>query len=70
MNQEARLEIALVAGQRTDTVEVTAARGLLRTESAALGSVVENRQIAGLPLDGRNFFELSLLMAGVAPALV
>jgi outer membrane receptor protein involved in Fe transport len=68
VNQEARLEIALVAGRRTDTVEVTAARGLLRTESAALGSVVENRQIAGLPLDGRNFFELSLLMAGVAPA--
>lgn len=68
MNQEVQLEIALVAGQLTETVEVTAARGLLRTESAALGGVIENRQITGLPLDGRNFFELTLLLPGVVAA--
>src|SRR6516225_1909637 len=63
-----QIEIPLVPGQRTDSVEVTAVSGLLRTESAALGGVIDNRQIAGLPLDGRNFFELSLLLPGVAPA--
>src|SRR6185295_14563388 len=68
LNQEVQIEIPLIAGQRTETVQVTAARGLLRTESAALGGVIENRQITGLPLDGRNFFELSLLLPGVAPA--
>lgn len=68
LNQEIQIEIPLVAGQRTDSVQVTAVRGLLRTESAALGSVIDNRQITGLPLDGRNFFELSLLLPGVAPA--
>jgi outer membrane receptor protein involved in Fe transport len=67
LNQQLRLEIRLVIGPRTETVQVTAARGLLRTESAALGSVIENHQITGLPLDGRNFFELSLLISGVAP---
>jgi outer membrane receptor protein involved in Fe transport len=67
LDQHLRLEIRLVIGPRTETVQVTAARGLLRTESAALGSVIENRQITDLPLDGRNFFELSLLISGVAP---
>ena len=68
LNQETQIEIPLVPGQRTETVQVTAARGLLRTESAALGGVIDNRQITGLPLDGRNFFELSLLLPGVVPA--
>jgi outer membrane receptor protein involved in Fe transport len=67
LNQEIQIEIPLLAGQRTDTVEVTAAPDLLRTESAGLGGLIENRQITGLPLDGRNFFELSLLLPGVAP---
>ena len=67
LNQEVQIEIPLLPGQRTDTVEVTAALDPLRTESAALGGLIENRMINGLPLDGRNFFELSLLLPGVAP---
>jgi outer membrane receptor protein involved in Fe transport len=67
LNHEIQIEIPLIPGQRTDTIEVTAPVGLLRTESAALGGLIENRQITGLPLDGRNFFELSLLLPGVAP---
>src|SRR5258708_39816487 len=42
----------------SESVQVTASRGLVRTETAALGGVIDNRQITGLPLDGRNFFEL------------
>ena len=30
--------------------------------------MIENHQIAGLPLDGRNFYELSLLLPGSSPA--
>ncbi|MCX6621637.1 MAG: carboxypeptidase regulatory-like domain-containing protein [Acidobacteria bacterium] len=67
LNQKLRLEIELVALQRTDSVQVTATLGVLRTEPSALGLVIENHQITGLPLDGRNFFELGLLAAGVVP---
>ncbi|HSW50938.1 MAG TPA: carboxypeptidase regulatory-like domain-containing protein, partial [Bryobacteraceae bacterium] len=67
MNQELHVEVPLLPGRRTDTVEVTAAPEILRTDSSSLGGLIENRQITGLPLDGRNFFELVLLLPGVAP---
>jgi len=68
LNQDVTIEISLLAGQRKDTVQVTAVADVLRTGSSALGGVVDNRHITGLPLDGRNFFELGLLLPGVAPA--
>ena len=67
-DQELHVEAALLPGSRTDRVVVTATRGLLKAESAAMGGVIENHLIRGLPLDGRNFPELSLLLPGVAPA--
>src|SRR6185503_8823806 len=39
----------------------------LKKDSASLGAVINNRQVTGLPLDGRNFFELSLLVPGAVP---
>ena len=39
----------------------------LKKDSASLGSVIDNRQVTGLPLDGRNFYELSLLVPGAVP---
>jgi len=68
MNQELRVDVPLLPGNLSEQVTVTATRGMLRTASAALGGVVENEQVTGLPLDGRNFYELSLLLPGVAPA--
>lgn len=65
VNQEIRLQIALRSG---DTVEVTGTPALVRSESSAMGGVIDTRQVVGLPLDGRNFYELSLLLPGVAPA--
>src|SRR6185503_3908072 len=35
---------------------------------ASLGTVIANRQVVGLPLDGRNFYELALLVPGAVPA--
>ncbi|HEY7546504.1 MAG TPA: carboxypeptidase regulatory-like domain-containing protein [Blastocatellia bacterium] len=68
VNQEIRIDITLEVGEVTAVEEVTASALPLRKDSAALGTVIENRAITGLPLDGRNFFELSLLVPGVAPS--
>ena len=67
LNQEVRVEVPLLPGRSSEQVTVTAAPGLARAESAAMGGVIDNRRIQGLPLDGRNFYELSLLLPGVVP---
>ncbi|MGH9783385.1 MAG: carboxypeptidase regulatory-like domain-containing protein, partial [Terriglobia bacterium] len=68
INQELWLPVSLELGEVTEEVVVTAPLVPLETESAALGAVIDARQVAGLPLDGRNFLELSLLAPGAAPA--
>lgn len=68
VNQEVRVTIPLLPANQQESVTVSAVRDLLKTDSAALSTVIQTRQIVGLPLDGRNFFELSLLAPGVAPS--
>ena len=66
VNQEVTAEIPMLPEKSTDTVEVNVA--ILKTDTAALSTVISNREINSLPLDGRNFYELSLLVPGSAPS--
>ena len=68
VNQELRLDVSLQIGTLAEEIVVLAPRSLLKKDSVALGTVIENRQLTGLPLDGRNFMELSLLVPGTVPA--
>ncbi len=69
VNQEARLDITLAVGEVSVVIdEVYEDAPGLKRDSAALGTVIEERQIAELPLDGRNFLELALLAPGTAPS--
>ncbi len=68
VNQERRADAQLQIGALTDRVEVTAPLADLRRDSPAIGTVIENRQILDMPLDGRNFLELALLAPGAVPA--
>ena len=63
-NQVINVPIELVIGRDQTVVEVPAEAQLLRPETAELGTVIDERQVAQLPLDGRNFYELSLLAPG------
>ena len=64
--ERVRADVSLTAGNVDETVTVTADASLLRSESASLGQVINNRSIARLPLNGRNFLSLVALTAGVA----
>lgn len=68
IDQELRVDVPLLPGSRTESVQVTATPPVVRTESAAMGALIENRNVVGLPLDGRNFYQLALLTPGVVPA--
>jgi hypothetical protein len=65
ISQLARLDISLQIGQVQETVEVTATAPILQTENAVLGEVVATERIVNLPLNGRNFLQLSTLTPGV-----
>jgi hypothetical protein len=69
VNQVQRLDVALtLAGPEPSVLEIDSTNeAQLLKDSPALGTVIENRQITGLPLDGRNFYELSLLVPGAVP---
>ena len=65
--QQARLDLVLEVGQQSETVEVTAAVPLTQTESSSIGAVIDNRKVVELALNGRNFFQLALLVPQVTP---
>ena len=65
-----REDFALEIGQETQEITVTAERPLLEQDSAAVGAVIPNNYIVNLPLDGRNWMELALLIPGVTPPAV
>jgi len=67
VNQELRIDVDLQPQGITDPYMVITAPADLKKDSASLGTVIENRQVEGLPLDGRNFFELALLVPGAVP---
>lgn len=67
VNQDLRLDVTLeLTGPDVVGIDSTYEAHLKR-DSASLGAVIENRQVTGLPLDGRNFYELSLLVPGAVP---
>ena len=68
INQEIHIETPLLPEKSVERVEVIGDEGLLKTESATLSTVIQNRAIRSLPLDGRNVYELMLLTPGSVPA--
>ncbi|MSV27987.1 MAG: hypothetical protein EXQ52_04475, partial [Bryobacterales bacterium] len=68
LGQRVRVGLALRVGGVAETVEVTASGVLLESQNAALGQVIGQRTIEDLPLNGRNFMQLTQLTPGVIPS--
>jgi hypothetical protein len=62
--QTARVDIPLQVGA-TEKVEVTGITPILQTQDAVVGEVISQTTIERMPLNGRNFAQLSLLLPGV-----
>ncbi|OYW12826.1 MAG: hypothetical protein B7X34_01455, partial [Acidobacteriia bacterium 12-62-4] len=62
----ARFDFALEVGQVTESVEVSASAEMLQTSSTATGTVIEQKRIVELPLNGRNYLQLVKLAPNVA----
>src|SRR5207302_906821 len=67
VNQERRLDVTLNVGNLEQKVEVNAAAVQVETTNTQLGTVIDEKNILNLPLNGRSYIDLLSIQAGVAP---
>src|SRR6266511_3944284 len=67
VNQVARLDVNMQVGELTTAVEIVEAATLLESETSSRGSVIDQKKIVDLPLNGRDYNQLALLSPGVLP---
>jgi hypothetical protein len=67
VNEAATISVSLKVGTGSDKVEVNADADLIESTVTSLGTVVSERELLDLPLNGRNFTQLGLLQPGVVP---
>ena len=65
VGQQVRVDVQLQVGELSQSVEVTGAAALVNTESPLIGGVINESKVVRLPLNGRNFMELTTLTAGI-----
>src|SRR5215475_13221148 len=65
VGQVSRIDFTLQVGAVSETIEVVDAAPLLENSNASVGQVVEPQMVQDMPLNGRNYLDLSKLSIGV-----
>ncbi|HTF67426.1 MAG TPA: carboxypeptidase regulatory-like domain-containing protein, partial [Edaphobacter sp.] len=65
-----RVDLSLRPGSVTETVTVSSAPTALETETSSHSTVIGTRQVADLPLNGRSYADLVLLVPGARKSLL
>jgi len=66
VQQTVRVNFTLELGTLNETATVTGVSPLVETSNATIGTVIENRRIVELPLNGRNYLQLVALSPNVS----
>ena len=64
VNQTARIDMKLQIGTVDEQVNITDVAPILQTENVTVGNVITGNTATNLPLNGRNFQQLTLLIPG------
>ena len=64
-DKSVKLEVKLTVGSASESVQVDAGGTALDTNSATLGTLMDNKLVEELPIDGRNVVALAGLLPGV-----
>ena len=67
VNDRLRIDATLEVGTVTEETTVIGESPLVRTDSSEVGTVIEEKAIKELPLNGRNFAALVYLAPGITP---
>lgn len=65
VSQAARVDIQLSVGSIEETIQVQGSTSMVETETSSRGSVIDQKKIMDLPLNGRDYNQLALLAPGV-----
>lgn len=68
VNERKFLRVALEPAQVSEVVQVTAGLRTLQTEEGSLGQVIQGKVAVELPLAGRRYTELAVLVPGATPS--
>jgi len=68
VNENLVVNLTVEVGQVSETVTVTGEAAQVETRSGEVSSLVGEKQVTELPLNGRNYAQLALLVPGVSPA--
>ncbi len=66
VQQSARLDLTMEVGSTSDSVEVSASGAILQTENATVGTVIGQKPMVEMPLNGRNYLALTALSPNVS----
>lgn len=66
VQQNVRMDLTMTVGAVSESIEVSASAIALATENATVGTVVEQKRIVELPLNGRNYLQLTALSPNVS----
>jgi len=61
-----KVDLQLEVGEVTESIEVTSAAPMMQTQEASVGGVVTTSQIERIPVNGRNYTRLMVLMPGTS----
>src|SRR5262245_48858409 len=64
--QTLRQDITLEIGELSETIDISPER-VLQSETSTAATVIDNHQVVELPLNGRSFTELTVLVPGAVP---
>jgi Carboxypeptidase regulatory-like domain/TonB-dependent Receptor Plug Domain len=62
------VNLTIEVGEVTETVTVTTGAAAVETRSGNVSSLISEKQVTELPLNGRNYAQLALMVPGVSPA--
>ena len=67
VNENKTLNLDLQVGQVSETVTVTSDQAPVELRSGEVSSLISEKQVTELPLNGRNYAQLALMVPGVSP---
>ncbi len=67
VNENKTVNLDVQVGQVTETVTVTSEQAPVELRSGEVSSLISEKQVTELPLNGRNYAQLALMVPGVSP---